>query len=695
MTREDLELPGELRETWEVLGLLGTGAMGRVLEVRHRREGFVAAIKVTLAPQDEKLQARLGREALALARVQHPGVVRIFDGGVTAGGEAYVVMERLEGYSLDEAPPPDPRAFMADVAGALAAVHAAGLLHRDIKPGNLFLTREGQAKLVDFGLVLDPNRTRLTATGMVAGTPIYMAPELLRLAESSPASDWFAFGVTLHALLEGAAPYGSEEFEAVCHGNPYPPPHFERVAEGDPVRTVLRGLLQSDPDRRLADAGEVARGLAGEDLEFYVPPGPAPARPRSSRGLVAGALGLAVLLGFTLGERAPQPTTTPSPSPPVAATQEPLRALAATRKQWAEVDEAGRRLFREPPPGRLYPTGWYLSLTPTSYRTEVRNSLLGEARAELLGGWEGFVGATRAWLVALRAAGRDHGDPQAALTDPEVRVRLHREVLPRLSRLLEQQLLRWSLSNDPTQVELALIGPEGRAGMKDFVNASQELLFALEEWGRPPPPPLLHVWVVLPRSLDQPIARGPAVLTAARRAVREANTPAELWWAVRTLRLTLDFGLWFRDLPWQERLDAFAEVRSRMDAVGLQGTHRGAIAGQLLAEVGRLGRTRLPIPDQEGLRREVEAWRGELLATSERRYRLAGEILAWRVIAHADGPWHDDSDTSEFRKWYWENYRESYEAIREELGWPAIQRGEPIELSLPPPRPRAPRRFSP
>jgi predicted Ser/Thr protein kinase len=687
MSEGHRKFPAELEETWEPLGILGAGAMGQVHEVRHRREGFTAAVKVTLAPQDLKLRARLEREAKALAKVQHPGVVRVFDGGVTEGGEAFVVMEHLEGYSLDEAPPPDPRAFMVSIAEALAAVHETGMLHRDIKPGNLFLTRDGVPKLVDFGLVLDPERTRLTATGMVAGTPIYMAPELLQFQDPSPAADWFAFGVTLHSLLEGRAPYGSEEFSAVCHGQPYPPPSFASIPADDPARDVLRGLLESDPRHRLVDAAEIVRGLSGQPLQSYAPP--LRETTRGGRGWVVAALGAAMGIGFLLGGEEPAPPpTAPRPSQ-AAPTREPLRALAATQGEWAAVDEAGRQLFRDPPKSRLFAASWYPGTVPKKYTAPERNALFGESGERLRENWERLVSTTQTWLAALRAAGREHGDPAAALADPEVGDRLHRELLPRLTGALERQLLRWSLSFDPTQVELAMMGPDGRAAMNGFINASQELRFELEEWGTPPPAPLLHAWVLVPRTYDEPVAHGPAVLDAARRAVREARTPSELWWATRTLRMVLDFGPWFRDLPWEPRLRSLRELRERLPAVGMKPPHLAAVAAQMLVETARLGRVPDRPEDVTSIQGETRAWYDllEEASTTDRRYRVAGVTTAWRKATFSEGAWYDDRDESPFARWYKDSFRDTWDAFHDEFGYPALRRGEQSDLLLRPPRP--------
>lgn len=687
MTAPRAELPAELLETWEPREFLGAGAMGRVYAARHRREGFEAAIKVTLAPDDERLRVRLQREAEALARVQHPGVVRVFDGGVTAAGEAYVVMERLEGASLDQEPPPDPRAFMATIAEALAAVHAAGLLHRDIKPGNLFLTRDGQPKLVDFGLVLDPERTRLTATGMVAGTPIYMAPELLRLEDPRPASDWFAFGVTLYVLLEGSPPFAAEDFEKVCRGAPYPPPRFSHLTSDPWAREMLEGLLQSDPAARLVDAAEVVRGLSGQTMESYRPPPPAaPAGP--SRGLVVASLAAAVAAGFFLGGPGEAKVPAVASAAPAAVEPAPRVALAArTAETWEPVDRAGRELYPEVPEAPLYCATWYSGAVPDAYRDRSRNALLGEPGAALLQRWERTVTATCAWLGDLRAAGKEQGDPQAALADPEIAGLLNRQLLPRLTRELEEQVLRWSQAYDPAQVEIGMLSPEGRGALSAFVNASHELRFALEDWGQPPPPPLLHLWVLTPRDFETPVAHGPTVLDAARRAVRQATTPVELWWAGRTLKVVVTFGPWFKDTSWDALLDALRELRVRIGEVPMPPAHRAALAAQMFPEAGRMGRDPRVPEDRGALEAEVEAWFALLRDATEAapEYRVAGMASAWIQTRHVEGPWFNEKKTHPYPAWFSERFHDDFEPLLKRFGWDPLATGLHSDLTLPPP----------
>ncbi|MCA9556840.1 MAG: serine/threonine protein kinase, partial [Myxococcales bacterium] len=181
-------------------------------------DGAVAALKLLKEALHPSAEARFVREQAALAGVDHPGVVRLLAGG-EVDGVAYLATEYLGSRSLG-APPPDLdlAAVARQLAAGLDALHAAGLLHRDVKPANVVLAPDGRAVLIDLGMVLDPTVTALTSTGALVGTPSYLAPELWRGGEPTPASDQFAWGATCLRLLTGASPYGVEEVAGIVAG---------------------------------------------------------------------------------------------------------------------------------------------------------------------------------------------------------------------------------------------------------------------------------------------------------------------------------------------------------------------------------------------------------------------------------------------------------------------------------------------
>ena len=171
---------------------------------------------------DPGVRGRFEHEARAAARLSHPAIVTVFDSG-EHDGVPYLVMERLPGSSLaDELAvgPVDPDrvgAIALRVAGALATAHAAGIVHRDVKPGNLLLTEEGDVKLADFGIATSAEISDRTATGMVVGTPAYLAPERLAGGPATTSTDVYSLGVVLYEALTGSKPFAGDSPVVIAH----------------------------------------------------------------------------------------------------------------------------------------------------------------------------------------------------------------------------------------------------------------------------------------------------------------------------------------------------------------------------------------------------------------------------------------------------------------------------------------------
>ncbi|MBI1852985.1 MAG: serine/threonine protein kinase [Planctomycetes bacterium] len=236
--------PELLGDSIELLAEIGRGGMGRVFKARHRRLGRTVAVKF-LPPEvarDPEHQARFEREARALAMLDHPNIVRVYDAG-GEGERAYVVMEFVEGPSLSkESPMPVRRALdvAKQVCDALAYAHARGIVHRDIKPQNLLVDADGRVKVADFGIarIVAPGGERfdVTRASVAVGTPRYMAPEALAGAPPDPRMDVYSLGATLYDLVMGRPPAG--DFE------PAPAP----------LDRILRRALAADPSRRYPNA---------------------------------------------------------------------------------------------------------------------------------------------------------------------------------------------------------------------------------------------------------------------------------------------------------------------------------------------------------------------------------------------------------------------------------------------------------
>ena len=305
-----IELPGTLGEAFEAQEILGQGAFGTVVRARDRALDRLVAIKF-LSVRDEEAQARFLREAQALARLDHPGVVRVYAHGI-AEGTPYLVMELLSGRSLDRVRcPGDPVALMLEVASALEAIHACEVVHRDLKPANLVLADGGRPVLTDFGLATDPSRTALTRTGQILGTPAYMAPEVIRGEPSTPAHDWYSWGVTLYALLEGAPPCPGDEGIAAALAHEAAPLRFGTTPEDSAAARLIRACLDPDPRRRpagraaleelLEEDGQLAAlvgAVTGDTWEGPRVLSTLEAPVASRRRLPALAMGLWVLLGL-------------------------------------------------------------------------------------------------------------------------------------------------------------------------------------------------------------------------------------------------------------------------------------------------------------------------------------------------------------------------------------------------------------
>ena len=254
---------------------LGAGGMGMVVLARQESLDRPAVLK-RIHPQldsDAELEARFEREAITAARLHHPNVVGVYD-RFHYRGDPYIATEYVDGIDLAGILSSEKRlpwriaaTIALEVARGLEAIHAAGTLHRDIKPQNILVGRHGQVKITDFGLALDPSGTALTQPGIAVGTPPYMAPEQLRGDRVDPRADLFSFGCVLYEMLVDSPPYRmSEEGEnegllARVESGRYPRVRGScRDAPRGLVRLV-RSCLQPKAPKRVASAMEGRRRL--------------------------------------------------------------------------------------------------------------------------------------------------------------------------------------------------------------------------------------------------------------------------------------------------------------------------------------------------------------------------------------------------------------------------------------------------
>jgi eukaryotic-like serine/threonine-protein kinase len=256
---------------------IARGGAGAVFEAEHLYTKRAVAMKLLIPEQRlaPEPRARLLREALALSAARHPGVVTALDAGETDDGTPYLVLELLEGRSLEGILAVRRRLGAAEVAWlgialseALASAHRRGIIHRDMKPSNVFVARDEQArevvKLFDFGVARVPTETnnKLTQEGALLGTPEYMAPEQLLAREVDARADQYALGVTLYECLVGVVPFEGNFGEVLLKVSTEPlTPLGKRVADVPPeLAAVIERALSPEPEGRYPDVN--AFGLA-------------------------------------------------------------------------------------------------------------------------------------------------------------------------------------------------------------------------------------------------------------------------------------------------------------------------------------------------------------------------------------------------------------------------------------------------
>jgi tetratricopeptide (TPR) repeat protein/tRNA A-37 threonylcarbamoyl transferase component Bud32 len=318
--RQVKDLP-ETVAGYEILGMLGRGAMGVVYKARQRGLKRLVALKMILSGEhaSEHELARFRSEAEAVAHLQHPNIVQIYEVGEEQG-RPFFSLEFVDGPSLDKKikgtpmPPAEAARLVQQLAVAMNYAHEHGIIHRDLKPANVLLAPDGTPKIGDFGLAKrieeDSGQTR---TGAVLGTPSYMAPEQAegKTKEVGPLSDQYSLGSILYELLTGRPPFkGStilDTLQQVRTLEPVPPIEFQPGVPRD-LETICLKTLQQEPVRRYASAGELA-----EDLRRFLAGEPILARPvgRAERlwrwcrrnprvaGLTAAVVGLVVVWGVT------------------------------------------------------------------------------------------------------------------------------------------------------------------------------------------------------------------------------------------------------------------------------------------------------------------------------------------------------------------------------------------------------------
>jgi eukaryotic-like serine/threonine-protein kinase len=364
--------PPVLGERYEIGGVLGRGGMAEVHRGRDLRLGREVAVKVLRQDlaRDPSFQVRFRREAQAAASLNHPAIVAVYDTGedrTSSGATPYIVMEYVEGETLRDVlrregvlSPPRAMAFAADICNALDFSHRNGIVHRDVKPGNVMITPEGTVKVMDFGIAraVSDSAATMTSTAAVIGTAQYLSPEQARGESVDARSDVYSVGCLLYELVTGAPPFTGDSPVSVAYQHVREDPRLpSSVNPGIPadLDAVLLKALSKNPANRYQSAAEMRndllRALAGQRVEatpvmgdaektaiIGAPPGgygggdwdsgddeDAAGRRRRNRvvaAVVAGVLLLGGIIALALslgsGDPAPEPDTT------ATATQVPV-----------------------------------------------------------------------------------------------------------------------------------------------------------------------------------------------------------------------------------------------------------------------------------------------------------------------------------------------------------------------------------
>ncbi|MEU6778926.1 protein kinase [Nonomuraea angiospora] len=359
---------------YRLLRTIGRGGMGTVWQAHDEVLGRDVAVKEILPPPDltdperEVFAVRTFREARAAGRVAHPGVATVYD-VLEENGHPWIVMQLVNSRTLGELiredgpmSPPAAADIGLQLLEALRAAHAAGVLHRDVKPDNVLLTEDGRAVLTDFGIATTEDEAPVTSTGVLLGTPAFMAPERAAGSKAESSSDLWSLGVTLYMAVEGHSPFQRDNplatLGAVLHAEPEP------LARAGVLGPVLLGLLRKNPAERMsleeaeqrlaailtggppertgpvagpgaigpgaavpgaAVPGMIGPGAAGPDVPRPGGAGPGGASPRRRRRLpvaviAGGALVVAAVTGgaaWWSSGRAPDRPQSPGPAPAV------------------------------------------------------------------------------------------------------------------------------------------------------------------------------------------------------------------------------------------------------------------------------------------------------------------------------------------------------------------------------------------
>ncbi|MGV9826855.1 MULTISPECIES: protein kinase domain-containing protein [unclassified Gordonia (in: high G+C Gram-positive bacteria)] len=388
-----------IADRYRLRRLIATGGMGQVWEALDTRLNRRVAVKVLKAEysDDPEFTARFRAEAQTTAKLNNPGIANVFDYGETpdrTGGAplAYLVMELVDGEPLNSVISRLGRLSLANTLDmleqtgrALQAAHSAGLVHRDVKPGNILITPTGQVKITDFGIAKAVDSAPVTQTGMVMGTAQYISPEQATGGEATAASDVYSLGVVGYEALTGRRPFLGDGAITIAmkHIREEPPPLPSNIPAS--VRELIDITLSKDPKQRYANGGEFADAVAA------VRAGRRPPRPGTAALGAAGAAAAGAAAGAGIAAARPTGAT---------------RAMTAGNTAMAPASSGTgltpTRTSATPTPPDHHDNGW----------TTGQKVLAGIAAVLLLGA----IGLIGFWVANLNSSSSDTPSPPATVT---------------------------------------------------------------------------------------------------------------------------------------------------------------------------------------------------------------------------------------------------------------------------------------
>jgi serine/threonine protein kinase len=360
------QLVGKTFEKCRILAKLGTGGMGSVWLAEHFGLGRKVAVKI-LPPEmgrDPEYVARFMREATTAGRMEHPNIVQIHDVGY-AEGRHFIVMQYVDGESLSTVvenlgamEPRDAARIASGMLRGLQHAHEEGVVHRDVKPDNVLITKGDEPKLLDFGLAIETETAlQITKDGMVVGTPYYLAPEQARGQKATPLCDVYAAGVTLYYLLTGKRPFVGATALAVLNKHihePPVPPMKHKPGIPKPLNDIILKMMAKKPADRYQSAAAAANDLdaflKGKQIDVRVPVQLPLGLDRLTKkqqiiAAASGGSGLLVLIvllivAFSGGKPAPSEPPPEAPKPRSAAEAPESVKLSACLK--FDTDNRGK-----------------------------------------------------------------------------------------------------------------------------------------------------------------------------------------------------------------------------------------------------------------------------------------------------------------------------------------------------------------